>query len=305
MKKEQLASNVEKVLNCPVQDSSGLNDFQKASEQTMIPIQRVGIEAFRLPVTLEYPDGDTMGHDATADMAISLEGGKTGVNMSRFCSILQDEAGKAPLCPEMIQRVLERFRHELRDYEHEGPIAESFLTIKLNCPLRQRSLRSENWGWQYYPVEYDARYSEGKCSLTLQVKYEYSSTCPCSLSLARQYEQDYREEKTQSGHGVATPHGQRSVATVRVSLGQDSLGVNELVELLREALPTETQSLVKRMDEQAFTILNGSYPLFVEDAARRISLVLDEEPRILDWQAKVEHLESLHSHNAVATISKR
>ena len=45
--------------------------------------------------------------------------------------------------------------------------------------------------------------------------------------------------------------------------------------------------------------------MFVEHATRRLSAVLDAEKRILDWEAKVEHLESLHSHNAVAVIRKR
>ena len=74
--------------------------------------------------------------------------------------------------------------------------------------------------------------------------------------------------------------------------------------LLKSALPTETQSMVKRQDEQAFAILNGENPMFVEHASRRLSAVLDSVKDIYYWEAKVEHFESLHSHNAVAMIFK-
>ena len=44
--------------------------------------------------------------------------------------------------------------------------------------------------------------------------------------------------------------------------------------------------------------------MFVEHASRRLAHVFDNEKRIIDWKVKVEHFESLHSHNAVAYIKK-
>ena len=141
--------------------------------------------------------------------------------------------------------------------------------------------------------------------MVLEINYEYSSTCPCSLSMAKQYEEDYRQGRTKEGNGIATAHSQRSRATVWIHHGCESeLGIEKVVELLRVALPTETQSMVKRLDEQAFAILNGENPMFVEHASRRLAAVLDGEKEISYWEAKVEHFESLHSHNAVAFITK-
>ena len=292
----------------PSQDAQGLNDFQKSTEPTLIPIQRVGIEGFRLPITTQHPDGSTMSHDAQAALGISLPGGKMGVNMSRFCSILQEEAGRSLCNIKLLQCVLRRLHLELRDAEDEPPVSQSFFDLQWSHPLKQNSLRSKNWGWQYYDVAYHAQSSrpDGPIDLTMQVQYIYSSTCPCSLSLAKQYEQDYRAGKTKEGRGIATPHSQRSRATIHVvpNLQQKELTWDNLISLLRQALPTETQSLVKRTDEQAFTILNGEHPMFVEQATRRLSQTLNGDKRIADWQAKVEHLESLHSHNAVAVITK-
>ena len=298
-------SLTQEILKCKIQDSHGLNDVQKIPDKTTIAIDQVGIERFRLPISLKHADGTPRGHDAEASMSIPLKAGKTGVNMSRFCLILQEEAEKDHLSQNLMRRVLHRFRYELRDFDHESPLDKSFLTIQFRYPVKQTSLSSGHWGWQYYEMEYEGMSIQDKTSFSLKIKYEYCSTCPCSLSLAKQYEKDYQEGKTQRGVGVASPHAQRSVATVQVYYDDTKeFSLEDLIQLLRTAIPTETQSLVKRIDEQSFAILNGENPMFVEHVARRLALVLNNDPRIWDWNAKIEHLESLHSHNAVATIRK-
>ena len=62
--------------------------------------------------------------------------------------------------------------------------------------------------------------------------------------------------------------------------------------------------MVKREDEQAFAELNGAYYKFVEDAARMLYAEFNKDPRIYDFQIACAHLESLHSHDAVAVLNK-
>ena len=274
-------------------------------DQSVIAINRVGIERFRLPLTFCHLEGHSMTHDVHASMFITLKGGKTGVNMSRFCQILQEESIKSSINNHFFSEVLLRFRTEMRDYDDEELIDESHLSFSFNYPCQQRSLKSDNWGWQYYPIIWEATQNMSETTLKLTLQYEYSSTCPCSLSMAKQYEREFREGKNDDGTGIATAHSQRSLATVTVQYDLSTqFSIEELLVLLRHALPTETQSLVKRVDEQAFAILNGENPMFVEHASRRLSMVLNSDSRILDWTCKVEHFESLHSHNAVAYITK-
>lgn len=295
----------DKILNCEIQDESGLNDFQKLPDKSAIAINQVGIERFRLPVTFKHYDGTMMTHDCEASMFVYLQAGKTGVNMSRFCTILQEEAGKQSVDANFIKTILHRYRKDLRDFDTEDLIPESFLKLKLNYPLKQKSLKSDNWGWQYYEVELEGYENKDTTEASLTVKYEYSSTCPCSLSMSKQYEKDYAQGKTDEGSGIAAAHSQRSIATVKTKFDLSSdYSIEALVSLLRTALPTETQVMVKRVDEQAFAILNGENPMFVEHATRRLAAVLNKDQRIIDWEAKVEHIESLHSHNAVAVIRK-
>jgi GTP cyclohydrolase I len=96
----------------------------------------------------------------------------------------------------------------------------------------------------------------------VHLDYVYSSTCPCSLELS--------EHARATRNQLATPHSQRSVARISVELaeGQGCLWFEDLIEMARAAVPTETQVMVKREDEQAFAELNAANPIFVEDAAR-------------------------------------
>ena len=294
------------IMNCAIQDEQGLNDFQKLPSVENISIPRVGIERFRIPLNYSHASGESMNHDTEASMFIFLDGQKTGANMSRFCAILQEEANNNPVGSDFFKVVLGRYRSDLRDFDHEDLIKCSELSLSFRYALKQPSLKSGFWGWQYYDCKLKGTQSStGHTTMELTVNFEYSSTCPCSLSMSKQYDEDYKNGVTTEGNGIATAHGQRSNARTTVSFNLDQwVTIEDLISLLRKALPTETQSLVKRVDEQAFAILNGENPIFVEHVARRLSNALNSDQRIFDWQVKIEHFESLHSHNAVAYISK-
>jgi GTP cyclohydrolase IB len=132
----------------------------------------------------------------------------------------------------------------------------------------------------------------------VHLDYVYSSTCPCSLELS----EHARETRGQ----LATPHSQRSVARLSVVLDDRAgcLWFEDLIELARAAVPTETQVMVKREDEQAFAELNAANPIFVEDAARLFSEQLLTDPRVGDFRVVASHQESLHSHDAVSVLTE-
>lgn len=295
----------DRILSCNIKDQTGLNDFQKLPDASGIPINKVGISQFRIPMNYLHRDGSTMNHDTIASMYVNLEGNKTGINMSRLCAILQQEAQKNDVGVVFMKNMLGRYRADLRDAPDEPLLGEAYLKLRFNYPMKQPSLKSDNWGWQYYPCSLEAKAIGDKIRLFLTVQYWYSSTCPCSLSMAKQYEQDYRDGKTTEGNGIAAAHAQRSEARCTIEFDSSSIYyIEDLVELLRRALPTEVQSLVKRLDEQAFAILNGANPMFVEHSTRRLFVELNKDARILDWVVSVEHWESLHAHNAVGVICK-
>ncbi|MDG1802827.1 MAG: GTP cyclohydrolase, FolE2/MptA family, partial [Paracoccaceae bacterium] len=132
----------------------------------------------------------------------------------------------------------------------------------------------------------------------VHLDYVYSSTCPCSLELS--------EHARQFRGQLATPHSQRSVARLSVQVDETAgiLWFEDLIDLCRRAVPTETQVMVKREDEQAFAELNAANPIFVEDAARSFCELLQADPRIGDFQIVASHQESLHSHDAVSILTE-
>jgi GTP cyclohydrolase I len=296
----------DRILNCSIQDEGGLNDFQKLPDTTGIAIDKVGINNFRIPLNYRHADGTVMNHDTQVSAYVHCQPGKTGINMSRLCEIVMQEAEKGAVDLAFFKRVLSRFRSDLRDHPEEPMFADSYLKLRLQYPVKQETLKSQRWGWQYYPCTWSAQEDhKGQVRMFLGIQYEYSSTCPCSLSMAKQYEAAYASGKTQEGSGIAVGHSQRSGAQVTIEFDAEAgYTVERLVDLLRHAIPTETQSLAKRMDEQAFAVLNGSVPMFVEHATRRLHQALNGDAGILDWVAAVEHWESLHSHNAVGVIRK-
>ena len=139
--------------------------------------------------------------------------------------------------------------------------------MRFSYPMLKRSLRSGLEGYQYYNVALEMETTEATQRI-VHLDYVYSSTCPCSLELS--------EHARRTRNQIATPHSQRSVARVSVELvGDETLWFEDLVDLCNAAIPTETQVMVKREDEQAFAELNGSNPIFVEDAVRLLCASLD------------------------------
>jgi len=131
----------------------------------------------------------------------------------------------------------------------------------------------------------------------MHLDYVYSSTCPCSLELS--------EHARQTRGQLATPHSQRSVARLSVEMrGEARLWFEDLIEIARIGVPTETQVMVKREDEQAFAELNAANPIFVEDAARSFCAALQADARVSDFRVIASHQESLHSHDAVSVLTE-
>lgn len=186
----------------------------------------------------------------------------------------------------------------LQAYLNDLEAAEAQLQLHFSLPIERSSLRSGLSGYQFYQSTLDCTLEHGSFSRAIHLDYVYSSTCPCSLELS--------EHARESRHRLATPHSQRSLALVSVMLAEDvqEYTVEELIDHCRVAIPTETQVMVKREDEQAFAELNAANPIFVEDAVRRIAEQLESDDRIEDFRIRAQHKESLHSHDAISVLSR-
>ena len=251
-------------------------------------IQHVGISNFRLPIRFHTRDNGDVTLDCSVTGTVSLDAEKKGINMSRIMRSFYAHADRR-FSFEVIEEALDDYKSDLESFDAR-------IQMRFAYPLKVTSLRSGLVGYQYYDIAMELVERDGERQKIFHLDYVYSSTCPCSLELS----EHARRERFQ----LATPHSQRSVARLSLVVEQgDCLWFEDIIDMARQAVPTETQVMVKREDEQAFAELNAANPIFVEDAARLFSEVLSNDPRVGDFRVAASHQESLHSHDAVSVLS--
>jgi GTP cyclohydrolase I len=253
-------------------------------------IQHVGISNFRLPLRYHIRDDGDLTLETSVTGTVSLEAEKKGINMSRIMRSFYAHADKT-FSFGVIEAALDDYKADLESFDAR-------IQMRLSFPMKVESLRSGLSGYQYYDIALELVERDGVRRKIVHLDYVYSSTCPCSLELS--------EHARATRNQLATPHSQRSVARISVELaeGQDCLWFEDLIDMARAAVPTETQVMVKREDEQAFAELNAANPIFVEDAARLFAQELERDARVGDFRVVASHQESLHSHDAVSVLTE-
>ncbi len=248
-------------------------------------IQHVGISNFRLPLSIPTRDGAHLA-EVSVTGTVSLEAGKKGINMSRIMRSFYKHA-EAQMGFDVVDAALDDYLADLESFDAR-------LLLRFSLPLQVDSLRSGLSGWQYYDIAMEVIQAGQTRRRVLHLDYVYSSTCPCSLELS--------EHARRTRGQLATPHSQRSVARLSVEVTGD-LMTEDIIEMCRRQVPTETQVMVKREDEQAFAELNAANPIFVEDAARLFAEGLQALVGSGDFRVVASHQESLHSHDAVSVLT--
>lgn len=278
-------------------------------------LQWVGMEDIAVPVLLNLQGGVSHSISAKACVFVSLDKQDAkGIHMSRLHGVL-NELAQRELNQTTINDLLLAVIESQKDIGQKAKICLSFEVL-----LKKPALLSGEVGYQSYPVTIRAERAASGLACEFELSIPYSSTCPCSASLARQLYADAIDAQftrpsinkadllawIQSPNGsVATPHSQRSYVYVRIRLTDNEWpSLASLVFHLEEAIGTPVQTAVKRVDEQAFAKLNGENLMFCEDAARRVKFALESMAFVKDYWFKVEHQESLHAHNAVVIDRK-
>ena len=313
---------------------SSLPDIQETTltqQQRSHYLNWVGMDGIKIGSSIRI-DSQIYYVVCRINVAVNLINNDKGIHMSRLYNQLQhffdrhneafDVASIEGLCHQLVQ-------------SHLDCSDAVRLTIQFELPLYRQSLVSEHQAQQTYPVRIEASLRQQEYHLSLQVQVDYSSTCPCSAALSRQaiaqvFKQHFSDRQDLTSTEVsqwiedqtiafATPHSQRSTATITVQMPSSTANNTLIVDLINgieSTLKTPVQTAVKRADEQAFAELNGQNLMFCEDAARRLKdwlahrfnnelgseFTIENSPS--NWRAhgRVEHFESLHKHNAVASF---
>ncbi len=298
--------------------SKSMPDIASVSEPKATGVlDWVGMSQIEVPLQIQMRNGAMTHSVAKAQAYVNLiKPEAKGIHMSRLYLLL-DESCSQPLTLNSVGTLLERFLES-----HEGLSDQAYVDFQFDFLARRPSLKSEFSGWKAYPARISATRHKEQVTIELRVDIPYSSTCPCSAALARQliqqqFKADFGAEGKVSAEQVygwlgteqgivATPHSQRSIAEIRVELSDQmsSFPLEDLIDIVEGCLKTPVQTAVKREDEQEFARLNGQNLMFCEDAARKIQAALNEESQFNDFWVRVNHLESLHAHNAVSIVTK-
>ncbi|MBC3953400.1 GTP cyclohydrolase FolE2 [Pseudomonas triticifolii] len=281
----------------------------------LIALDWVGMHGIEVPIRLSE-EGVSQSVHAYVDLHVDLaDPSVKGIHMSRLYRLLDRFAEERALNVAALSDLLEAM------VESHADCHSTRARIKLNFNLlcRRPALVTDGLsGWKSYPIVIEGLWEAGRLCLDFSADITYSSTCPCSAALSRQllesafitrFDRQTFVDTMQVAtwlreHGsLATPHSQRSVATVQVRVPEHvtELGLMTLIDTAERALGTPVQTAVKRADEQAFARLNGQNLMYVEDAARKVQQAL--EGLYPASCVSVRHFESLHPHDAAAQTS--
>ena len=282
------------------------------------PLDRVGMAGVELAIRRTGADGVTLRTPARAEATVSLDDPDAkGIHMSRLFLLAQDVFDRRDLTPAAAAEAVTGFVTSHAAISHTAQLAVAFEHL-----VKRPALLSSLAGWRSYPVRIQAAGGPRGMTHTLAVRVSYSSTCPCSAALARQLIQERFLEQFGEADMVpmetvaawlgtqraiaGLPHSQRSHADITVRLRGEPADypIDALIDCCEAVLRTPVQAAVRRADEQEFARLNGEQLMFCEDAARLLSRALDDAAFVADYHLRVQHLESLHPHDAVAVATK-
>ncbi len=280
-------------------------------------IDRVGIEDLEMPIQVER-GVQVVQLPSHVTAMVSLDDEKMrGIHMSRIYLALHDFLGTQTLNLKTVKELLYQLVKS-----QKGISKKAYLKFNWKWPIKRKALKSDSLeGWRCYPVFYEGHLSEdGKEDLIMGLQITYSSTCPCSASLARALIQHKFQGDFSSSHIEkdkifrwlgkeqsisATPHAQKSLAYIKLKVKEEKQSLIDLIDEVESVLGTPVQTAVKKADEQEFAKLNSENLMFSEDAARRIKDLLEKKSWVEDFYIHVKHFESLHPFEVACHITKQ
>ena len=257
-------------------------DPQAETDPRGIALDHVGISGVRYPILIsgwesEADRGEVK--DALFTLKVSLVAESPGIPMSRFLETLHHWG--RPLSPTSIPD----FLNELRQ---EQSAQSASLTCAFTWFVNRPAPQTGRPAWQGIETIWHGHQDDGNTTIGYTLHIPVTTLCPCSLAI--------------SDYGA---HSQRGWVRLKVEWPSiaEIVAPQEIYEKLQRVGSAPIYPLLKRADERHVTMLAYEQPAFVEDTARRAVLLLREDPRIPGFQLDIRNEESIHTHDAIASLS--
>lgn len=255
---------------------SKLADIQSGKPGIELPIDKVGVNGLVFRLTLRDRAEGKQTVTATAALGVNLPATRKGTHMSRLVEALdtwQEELG----CQSM-RRLLAGIQKNL-DATH------AFAQFQFAYLLRKSAPVSNYPASQSYNCTVSASLSADTLTFSLGLEVPVMTVCPCSLAISAQ-----------------GAHCQRAI--VRLTINIDKfIWLEDFIAMAESAGSAPVYPLLKREDEKFVTEQAFAHPAFVEDVARGVAQRLINNEDVRAFNVEVESMESIHNHNAFATIS--
>ncbi|MCF7792677.1 MAG: GTP cyclohydrolase FolE2 [Candidatus Cloacimonetes bacterium] len=252
-------------------------DIQSLQDNRNITIDKVGVKNVRYPISVEDRANKIQNTVANLDMFVELPHNHRGTHMSRFLEVLNHFHQ-------------ENFIHKLHEFleELKTSLNADASYVKLTFPyfIKKTAPVSQTVSLMDYNCIFEASLQEDFC-LKIGVEVPVTTLCPCSKEI--------------SDFGA---HSQRSNVTVKL-IYHEFIWLEEIIEIIESAASSEVYALLKRVDEKYVTEKAYQNPTFVEDIVREITLKLRSDKRIAWFYVESENMESIHNHNAFASVERK
>lgn len=252
-----------------------MEDVQNRPADVLIPIDRVGINKFSLPVMIKNREGGYQHTVATAELGVDLPKDFKGTHMSRLVESLEswNEHLDYHTIKKFLSGVLERL---------EAKKAQAVFTFKYF--LNKEAPVTKSAALQAYDCTFIGELEEDDLSFCMVITVPVMTVCPCSKAI--------------SDEGA---HSQR--ADIRMHLALNSFcWLEDFIEIAEGCGSSPIYPVLKREDEKFVTEYAFAHPSFVEDVVRNLASKLREHDAISSFRVEVESYESIHAHNAFALI---
>jgi GTP cyclohydrolase I len=256
--------------------ASDLADVQASPDRREIKIDKVGVKNIEYPIIVRDRSNGTQSTVGTINMYVDLPAHFKGTHMSRFLEVLNAHEGAIGV--DEIPDILESMRTRLEAETAHFSVSFTYFVEK-KAPVTGAR------GVMPYVCSFDS--CAGGCDdFIVQVEVPVTTLCPCSKEIA-----------------ARGAHNQRGIVRLQVRFDGE-LWLEELIELVEDSASCDLYPVLKRQDEKWVTEKAYDNPRFVEDMSREVTLRLQKDDRIRWFAVEVENFESIHAHNAFASIEQ-
>lgn len=256
-----------------------LPDIQNEPDTRGKPISRAGVTNVQIPLKISQKDNVIAQHvQANVSMYVSVSEKNRGANMSRFLQTLMIYESET-LSSKSLEQIIEDMLMRLES-------KDGYISIGFKYFMSRLAPASKSRGVQGYDIAFIGKKVNDEYTFVMKVSVMGTNLCPCSKEI--------------SNWGA---HNQRNTVRLCLVPTDDFYWIEDIIDAIEGEMSSPIYPLLKREDEKYVTETAYENPKFVEDLARDIALMLDSKG-IEHYHIRSTAEESIHFHNATATIKK-